>query len=743
MRILKRLLPVLICSLLAGEIAAFHIIGGEITYICLGNGTYKFTMHIYRDCRDQGMPVGQLDPQAPIAIYQNGTLLIDVLHITLLSASNVEAPDFPCLIPPENLCVEEGIYEWEYTFPTWPIKDTYTIEYQRCCRNNTIVNIVGPQQAGATYFVDINEASQFNCNNSPVFKEFPPTVVCVDSDLDFDHSAFDTDGDSLVYSFCLPFKGGGFRSDQNNPGSCDGPRPDPPCPAPFQRVAFKAPYAVRAPMAGDPVVGMDFRTGRITGNPQLIGQFVIGVCVKEYRDGIFLGEIKRDFQFNVADCDPTVFAKVKSDAVVGAKEYVINSCGNNTILFENESTLEQFIGAYKWDFDIRGQSTVVNTKDAEVTFPGIGTYRGEMIINPGLDCGDTAEIFVNLYPSIESDYSFNYDTCIGGPTAFNDNSTTGANRIESWSWDFGEGGTSDLQNPTYTYAIPGNHQVSLTVVDDNACVDVKDVLLPYFPVPPLIVVEPSTFVGCSPGLLFFNNLSVPIDSTYTIEWDFGDGQFGFAVSPTHIYEAPGTYSIGVMITSPIGCFTSEFFPDWITIKESPQAAFSFSPEEPSNFNPSVQFTNFSTNHLNQQWIFDQVGRSNETDPFFIFPDTGQYRVALIAIHENGCRDTVIQQLDVIPRVTYHMPNAFTPNGDGKNDEFRGTGFVDGVQEFEFSIWNRWGEMLFLTDNPFEAWNGGKNNDGQVVASGVYVYQIKYLDPRGDKVELQGFATLIK
>ncbi len=722
---------------------AFHIIGGEITYQCLGNGKYKFIMRIYRDCRDQGMQVGQLDQQAPIGIYRNGTILVETLHVVLLSVSNIERPDFPCLIPPENLCVQEGIYEWEYTFSDWPSTHTYTIEYQRCCRNNTIVNIQSPQTAGGTYFVDINSEAQNLCNSSPVFREFPPTVVCVNSDIDFDHSAIDVDGDSLVYSFCHPFKGGGFRMDPNNPGGCDGPRPDPPCPGPFQRVAFRPPYTVGTPMGGDPVVKIDSVTGRISGKPLLIGQFVMGVCVKEYRNGTLLGEIKRDFQFNVTDCDPTVFAKVRSDATDGLKEFVINSCGNNTILFENESTLERFIGGYRWEFIIDGQMQVFETKDAEVTFPGLGTYGGTMIVNPGLDCDDSARIFVNLYPSIEADFTYDYDTCIAGPTVFKDASMTGAERIEQWLWDFGEGGTSDVRNPTYLYQTAGLHHVSLTVIDDNACVDVKEVQLPYFPVPPLLVIEPSTFVGCAPAEILFNNLSVPVDSTYDISWDFGDGGTANSVSPTHVYDEQGIYSVSLQITSPIGCYTDAFFPNWISIKQSPSAAFAFSPEQPSNFNPTVQFTNFSINQFNQQWIFDQFGRSNELHPTFTFPDTGQYQTLLIAIHENGCRDTASHVIDVIPRVTYHMPNAFTPNGDGRNDEFIGTGFIDGLQAFEMTIWNRWGELVFMAADPEYAWNGRKNNVGPILPNGVYVYQVQFLDPRGEMVEMQGFATLIK
>ncbi len=726
---------------------AKHIIGGDIQYECLGGGMYHFRMKIYRDCRPQEMAAALDgaggDAGAYISVFRGGSSFVQLQRLTapLKSRAFIDHPDYPCLIPPSNLCVEEGLYEFTLQLPDWPSSESYHIVYQRCCRNNTISNIIAPGTSGATYSIEITPEAQRLCNNSPRFRSFPPTVVCVGADINFDHSAIDAEGDSLVYRFCHPLKGGGPDT-QLFFSSCDGARPNPPCPPPFQLVAFQRPYAVDEPLLGDPVVRLDPRTGLITGKPQAIGQFVVGVCVEEYRDGILLSEIKRDFQFNVADCDPTVVAQVKSDAMLGQKEFVINSCGNNTILFENESILEAFIDTYRWEFDINGSVTTVDTRDAEVTFPGVGTYRGVMMVNPGTICGDTAEIFVNLYPSVRADFSFDYDTCVAGPTSFQDLSATGANRIESWTWSFGEGGTSEQANPMYTYAVPGDHQVSLTVKDDNECVDTETKLLPYYPVPALIVVDPSSFVGCSPATVRFDNLSVPIDSTYDIVWDFGDGQQGFEVSPVHVFEQPGTFTIDLDITSPIGCHTEAQFRDWIQVKESPRADFSYSPDQPSNFNPHVQFSNQSENHISQQWIFDQVGRSGENNPSFTFPDTGMYQVYLIAVHENGCRDTSAQLIDVIPLVTYHMPNAFTPNDDGKNDTFGGKGFTEGIQGFELSIWSRWGELLFVTDDPNERWNGAKNNQGPVLANGVYVYQVKYVDARGERVELKGFATLI-
>ena len=735
---------------------ARHIIGGDLQYECAGDGTYRITMIIYRDCREQERTAAPFDGDgdqtqgAYISIFRgSGSTysLVRQLVAPLRSQSSIEPPDYPCLIPPDNLCVERGEYRFDMEIPDWPSSQSYYIVYQRCCRNNTISNIVSPGSNGATYAIEITPEAQASCNNSPVFDEFPPTVVCVANDIQFDHSASDLEGDSLVYSFCHPLKGGGLAggdTDQfGNAAGCDGIRPNPPCAPPFGRVAFSRGYSDQTPLAGDPVVAIDPQTGIISGSPQVIGQFVVGVCVKEYRDGVQIGEIRRDFQFNVADCDPTVFAMVKSEAKLGDKEFVINSCGNNTILFENESILEQYIDSYRWEFDIAGSTEIITSRDAEVTFPGIGTYRGVMMVNPGLDCGDTADIYVNLYPSITADFTFDYDTCTGGPVAFRDQSFTGANRIESYSWEFGDGGISSDKDPQYTYQSPGLNMISLTVTDDNECVDEQIYPIRYFPVPPLLIIEPSSFVGCSPANIFFNNLSVPIDSTYTIEWDFGDGSTGTAVSPTHRYTDFGVFSVNLEITSPIGCSTSASFPNWIEVKESPKAAFTFFPEEPSSFNPVVDFTNQSNNFVDQRWLFDAVGRSQERDPTFVFPDTGTYQVALIAIHENGCRDTSLQEILILPRVTYHMPNAFTPNGDGKNDIFVGKGFTAGMSDFQMTIWSRWGELLYLTDDPEEGWNGTRENVGEDLPLGVYVYQVKYTNPKGEPVEQKGFATLVR
>ena len=115
----------------------------------------------------------------------------------------------------------------------------------------------------------------------------------------------------------------------------------------------------------------------------------------------------------------------------------------------------------------------------------------------------------------------------------------------------------------------------------------------------------------------------------------------------------------------------------------------------------------------------------------------------VVTHPSGCTDTLIQILDVIPEVRYYLPNAFTPNSDSKNDEFVGVGLMEGATNFRMTIWNRWGEKIFETTDPGEGWNGRKNNSGRESPNGVYVVIVQFNEPRGERREIKGFATLIR
>ena len=733
---------------------AAHIIGGDITYRCMTNDRYAITMTIYRDCQGGGAPFDSQNQgagiQASVTIYRGSeTNPFQVLYLDPPTIDRVDPDiDNPCLILPPNVCVQQGVYTFDVVLPE--SDQSYHIVYQRCCRNNTINNIRQPGSTGATYTIEITPKAQEICNDSPVFNDFPPIVICQDEDVNFDHSATDPDGTSqLVYEFCSPFVGGGLggANPGDPPGAAfgfNGVAPDPDAFPPFTDVNFVLPtYAYNRPMAGNPVVSIDPNTGMITGVPEILGQYVVGVCVKEYLDGELICVVKRDFQFNVAVCEPTVVADLKADDIVNGNEFVVNSCGNYTVGFTNNSYQAQFIDEYYWEFDLGpGDKKILRTKDAVVTFPGVGTYQGTMILNPGTECSDTALIHVNVYPEVESDFTFDYDTCMAGPVFFEDGSNSPAGPITSYDWNFADGDVDDQINPFHVFDDPGLYPVSLTVTDINQCTAVAVHEVSYYPVPTLLIVEPSQFKGCAPANVTFTNLSQPINDDYTINWTFGDGGTSTRLSPTHQFMNPGIYTIDLEVISPLGCKTSTTFRNWIEIKEAPLADFSYAPNDLTNFNREVIFHDESERAVGWQWDFNGEGKSFIQHPTYHFQDTGLKRVQQVAFHQNGCTDTAIQYIDIVPINTYFLPNAFTPNGDGVNDEYKGNGSLLGMTNFSMTIWNRWGQEIFHSKDPSAGWNGQYQNTGDMSPPGVYICIVSYIGPRGQVVELESFATLV-
>ena len=725
--------------------SAKHIIGGVLTYECLGNGLYEFTMKMYRDCSD---PTGAyFDSNAPFSIYR-GTTLLTTIYVNPTNVTVVNPPPNPCVELPPNVCVQEGIYSFTYQFNDWPSNQNYTISYQRCCRNNTITNIQTPGNVGATFTVTITKESQQVCNNSPVYNSFPPTVICVNEPLSYDHSATDAEGDQLVYELCSPLLGGGQGGlGGGNPTGCNGITPNPACPPPYQNANFvNPPYSPLNPMGGSPAVTIDPVTGMLSGTPVTIGQFVVAICIKEYRNGVLLSEVRRDFQFNVANCQSFVDADLFSPGLtVSGDNYFIETCNDPVIFLQNTSSNPQNIDDLRWEFEVGDSTWSFNTWNTLITFPGAGVYPGKLLLNPGTLCSDSLNLLVDIHPEVIADFNYSYDTCVAGPVNFfNQASIAGPGQIVKWEWKLDDGVYDTLvYSPVHIYDEPKSFPVQLRVWDEHGCEDDTVRLVTYKPAPALLIVKPNDTVGCPPAEVRFNNLSQPVDNSYQVAWHFGDGTTATGISPTHTYEAPGTYDVRLEITSPIGCYTDTVFEQLVQVLPPPVANFSYSPARPSNFEPEVTFDDSSSYAVHWDWYLDGRLIAQQPDFTYTLPDTGLHEVMLIITHPEQCQDTLIQYLDVEPKVTFFLPNAFTPNEDTVNDFFKGNGFTRGATDFRMEIWDRNGGLVFATADVEEAWNGRINNTGRFAPNGVYVCVVTFREPRGKPFEYRGYATLIR
>lgn len=303
---MTRLTPILIIlfCFIVTPVFTRHIVGGDIKYTCVSSNenqqttTFAVSFTMYRDVLGGG---ANYDLNAQFGIYQKspgGTewTFVQAVVANPTNIGNIPLND-PCIETAPNIRTERGSYNFNVTLP-WS-DNIYQIAYQRCCRNNTINNIFNPGTTGAVFSVEITQEAIRNCNNSPVFKKLPPIILCNNRPVMFDHGTTDVEGDSVVYEFCTPLTSGG-----NLPGDdCNSIVPAPfKCLPPYPEVDFIPPFTSFAPMGGNPVVSINSATGMITGTPNIQGQYVVGICIKEYRNGVLLTSTRRDYQFNILNC---------------------------------------------------------------------------------------------------------------------------------------------------------------------------------------------------------------------------------------------------------------------------------------------------------------------------------------------------------------------------------------------------------------------------------------------------------
>jgi gliding motility-associated-like protein len=690
---------------------ATHIVGGELYYDCLGGNQYKITLKLYRDCLPGHAPY---DNYAHISFFNAaGTLLfVDSIAFpgsVVLPLISID----PCLNPPMNICVEQAIYVKNFTLP--PIPGGYTFAYQRCCRNVSINNLIDPWSTGATYSNSILDTSIVKCNNSPRFKNFPPIFICQNVALQFDHSAIDPDGDSISYELCTPFDGATF----------DDPMPIVTSPPPFSPVTFLPPYSSNDPLGGIPLA-IDPVTGVLTGTPNTLGQFVVGVCVKEFRNGVLLNTHKRDFQFNVAQCPPKNSASLPVNII---------SCGY-TLTFQNFST-----GAFKyfWDF---GVTTLTNDTSLAVqptyTYPGIGIYTVMLITNKGEICVDTAYAMVNVYDVIQGANFSLQNVCVNAVAQFTDLSVLSEGHPVAWDWNFKDGSSiNHLQNPTHIFVKPTVYNIFFRVYNEKGCTDTLTKPITIYPLP---TADAGRDTIVCPGI------SAPLYASGGVSYLWRNSSLLSCTACQNTIASPPqntTNYFMVEVTSAYNCKASDSAKVVVRPFLIPKVSFTGGGR---CVNYAVPFTaaaeNFDflcTGPIIWNWNFGDGQVSNLRNPVHLFPKEGNYVVSLGIQNAALFKDTITLLSPDSCLKNIFVPNAFTPNGDGEND-FAFLRTINAVK-VNFRIYNRWGEEVFHTESLHEGWDGSYKGVKQTPQSFVFVADVVFYD--GTEKTLKGNITLIE
>ncbi len=468
-----------------------HLVGGEMNYRYLGEDLYEIKLVVYRDCY-LGEP--DFDYPAAILVYSGSGTFMGAFNI--LGDPKILLPvviDDECFTAPPNVCVERKEYKFNGVLPL--NSEGYYLSYQRCCRNSTILNIFDDKtnnvgDSGLNLFAYVPPRTEMN-NSNPVFANFPPIAICVDKPLIVDHRATDADGDSLVYKLCVPTDALSALIPSVNSNNYDK--------LPFADVRWRNPYSLDNVLGGTEKLKIDSKTGLLTAHPNTVGQFVVGVCVEEYRNGIFISETKRDFQFNVAVCGKySVSSFFTYDTI----------CNSLNVSFRNESIEAD---KYRWEF---GDGTFSTLKDPAHLFPAYGEYNVTLIASSDNGCADTVSKKIVLK---EENFNFSIadvSVCKGDSAVLKIESTGQA--VKNVHWLFTPSiYTNKLE---HTFLPTSSGEVKFEIYTNGGCVFPGSVNVTVFDKPTAdIKVEPDQIVGPQEVTLSTSN-----NNNYTYLWETKD-----------------------------------------------------------------------------------------------------------------------------------------------------------------------------------------------------------------------------
>ena len=402
---------------------------------------------------------------------------------------------------------------------------------------------------------------------------------------------------------------------------------------------------------------------------------------------------------------------------------------------------------YQWDF---GDGTTGTGPTPAHTYTNLGpndtTYIIQLIATSPFGCTDTTYGQVLVFPIPTAAFTpFPVTQIFPSATVTVNNASTGA---ITYLWDFGDASPTStaLNPPAHVYSTWGTYITTLIESNGNCFDTTTQTITIIAPTPIAGFQGPAQ--GCMPLDVQFTNNSQFAD---TYLWDFGDGSTSTQTAPSYTYFSPGIFTVTLTATGPGGqdVQTQQLI---IEVYQNPIAFFTVSPTTVFIPTDPVLLFNLSSFASSYFWNFGDGNTSTDVNPQHIYTQTGVYDIMLIASTPNNCIDTFILSaaVEALSDGGISIPNAFTPSEGGgngglyngnetNNDVFHP--IIIGADEYELNIFNKWGELLFISKDVNIGWDGYYRNE--LSKQDVYVYKIQVLFIDGRAESFTGDVTLLR
>jgi gliding motility-associated-like protein len=452
---------------------------------------------------------------------------------------------------------------------------------------------------------------------------------------------------------------------------------------------------------------------------------------------------------NVGGCRDSISIPISVSPMPSADFTANNICQGGITSFTN-TTQANGTNITNWYWDYTYDNVTDNVTFApSLTYPNSGVFNVALTAVTDLGCSHTMIKAISVYSNPVAQFAFTR-TCLGDATYFTDLSYVIGNNgtINSWDWDFDNNIASTEATGQFagtTFSSYGPKTINLSISTNLGCRSSAAISM-YVNPSPNVNFTSDRQAGCEPLAVTYTNQSTILNgSIATYSWSVGDNGGSTEETFTHVYPT-GHYTVSLTAISDSGCVSNIIVPNYIFSYPTPIAHYTVDPQTTSILEPIVNFSNLSYGPYNQFWWYfgDKPQPDSVTANPTHFYDTdfgSEYMTTLIVRNEYACSDTTQRLVVIDPDYVMYVPNAFTPNGDGLNDIFQAKGYY--IEKFNMDIFDRWGEIIFKTDDINKGWDGTVRGGSKIAENCVYVWKAIVIDVNHKRHMLTGHVTLMK
>lgn len=780
----------------ANGVYATHLVGGSFAVKWLGGNSYEITLKVLRDC-ENGSPRAYFDFPLTAGIF-NKTTHARQTSVTFTQNDFVkdDTLDFTGDNCPDIVtgCTHIGIYRKVVQLPgsQYNAAGGYYISWERCCRNNIISNIVKPEAAGMVLYTEFPN-TQFIKNSSPYFTNNPVTLICANNLFKYNLEFKDDDGDNLVYSLIEPLNG---NLGPDMPANNDNPRS-----GPYPTTVWQTGYNNGNVIPGIIPLTINPATGELSCNPISPGIFVASIRVEEFRFGQKIGEVRLELQFTVTNCPnqpplssivtvnnqivtDTIYIKIPEKLSVRIRSIDLTdsvtmrvSCELPDSLWSNKPIYDTLVKGlrvaetnFSWQSDCEHQlqqnaiAFNIESKDNGCPIPRnssnsfyIKFIPRDVIAAPKMLCmtlidnKETVFYWGNRINANNQDFKqYNIYKIVGSNSAILLDSIT----------DLTARFYHDKQTPNYSTI---NYGYFIRTV--NLCDSIGQPSDTIFTFDELKFIPDKQFFKC---VTVENNKVVKITWPETWEKDF---------ARYYLYKSNDlgvSYNLVKTFFNPAD---TQYVDEDVNVAKQPYCYYLVMQDTCDNVGPigyescSIHLTGEAGEFFNNLkwsaysgWLdieSYQLMRSDPATPFTLIRNNSEQLLAAtddkLNLNEGLFKYVVVakeafanvnrffaaesrsNEIDLVQKPMVYIPNAFTSNGDGLNDNYYWLPVF--VKDFKLQIYNRWGERIFETTNKNKAWDG--KYKGDMAPTGVYFYTLYYNGWEGTEQTKSGNFTLLR